>query len=440
MKAVAEIKSLYDARTIGKCRTACSTEIFGGVLFTDNDADGYCAAPSVWLKSGVYGGDCNDQNAAIRPNAYDLCDGVDNNCDGELDKDSINNYISTCNLNDHCGSFTTVCPTGQECQNNACAVISASLTCANQPPNLLGWWRADGRETLRGGAVLAAGKVGRGFSFNGLNDYVEIPNSNNLQLSSNQFTLSAWVYLREYSAGGAYILQKLDNVGYGPGYGLWVYQNSLSGVFFSDKGPATSEGLSSGSSSDNHLEVRPGKWYHVAMTYDGTSLKSYVDGQPDKSKTIVGAIITPSTAPLKIGPGGVSLSNEIVDEVQVYGRALSAAEILGIYQAGSKGVCVVDSDNDGVADDLELLACVKQLGSGKRVSTQGLNAGCQIGDINADSYINLPDWNMFLDRIANDFGNTAYNGPANLNEQNGLDLPDWNMFLETIANDFDTNH
>ncbi|MFZ4749966.1 MAG: MopE-related protein, partial [Phycisphaerales bacterium] len=59
--------------------------------YADGDGDGYgrasatqqaCAAPSGYVASGT---DCNDSNAAVNPGATDLCDGVDNNCDGAID-------------------------------------------------------------------------------------------------------------------------------------------------------------------------------------------------------------------------------------------------------------------------------------------------------------------------------------------------------------------
>jgi len=59
--------------------------------YKDNDRDGYggsttlqaCTAPAGYV---VQGGDCNDGNAAINPGAPEVCDGVDNNCDGQADE------------------------------------------------------------------------------------------------------------------------------------------------------------------------------------------------------------------------------------------------------------------------------------------------------------------------------------------------------------------
>ncbi len=37
-------------------------------------------------------GECNDANAAINPGATEVCDGVDNDCDTEIDENVINTY------------------------------------------------------------------------------------------------------------------------------------------------------------------------------------------------------------------------------------------------------------------------------------------------------------------------------------------------------------
>ena len=71
-------------------------------LYVDVDMDGFSEEE----------GDCNDNDSEINPNATDICDGVDNNCDGQIDEDletltyfidndndgfgDINNSIQSC--------------------------------------------------------------------------------------------------------------------------------------------------------------------------------------------------------------------------------------------------------------------------------------------------------------------------------------------------------
>ena len=57
---------------------------------TDNDGDGFCVDVdgSGTCDMGGTVGDCNDNNAAINPSAVEMCDGVDNNCNGLIDEAS----------------------------------------------------------------------------------------------------------------------------------------------------------------------------------------------------------------------------------------------------------------------------------------------------------------------------------------------------------------
>lgn len=61
-----------------------TTPVDTGPSYTDNDGDGY----------GAEWGDCNDGNAAINPGAIEVCDTVDNNCDGQTDEDLAKTWYS----------------------------------------------------------------------------------------------------------------------------------------------------------------------------------------------------------------------------------------------------------------------------------------------------------------------------------------------------------
>ena len=63
------------------------------VMYRDNDSDTYGVANDFkcyCTPMGAYGaaltGDCNDTNAAVFPGAQELCDGLDNNCNGQVDE------------------------------------------------------------------------------------------------------------------------------------------------------------------------------------------------------------------------------------------------------------------------------------------------------------------------------------------------------------------
>ena len=84
-----------------------------------------------------------------------------------------------------------------------------------------------------------------------------------------------------------------------------------------------------------------GAWHHVAVTWDGTTIRMYVDGAASGTGTPGGAISTSSTTDITVGNARATSSdlnygvNGVgVDEVAFYGSALSAARILAHYNAG----------------------------------------------------------------------------------------------------------
>jgi hypothetical protein len=73
------------------------------VWYTDADGDGYgtgtgqqfCTNPGTgWAKIS---GDCNDGNAAINPGATEVCNGVDDDCDGQVDKGCLITWTGAVN-------------------------------------------------------------------------------------------------------------------------------------------------------------------------------------------------------------------------------------------------------------------------------------------------------------------------------------------------------
>jgi hypothetical protein len=75
----------------------------------------------------------------------------------------------------------------------------------------------------------------------------------------------------------------------------------------------------------------PGKWYHVAGTFDGTTIKCYLNGVLKDTNQM--SRIQPSNARLFIGEDGWhNMFNGTIDEVRIYRRALTAQEIMLHYK------------------------------------------------------------------------------------------------------------
>ncbi len=121
----------------------CDGDIDEGIMSTyyaDADMDGYgdaavsvmdCAAPTGYVTDNT---DCDDTNAALNPGATEVCDGIDNNCDGNIDEGlTINTYYADADMDGYgdANAFVLDCattpPTGYVTDNTDCDDTNAAL-------------------------------------------------------------------------------------------------------------------------------------------------------------------------------------------------------------------------------------------------------------------------------------------------------------------------
>lgn len=80
--------------------------------------------------------------------------------------------------------------------------------------------------------------------------------------------------------------------------------------------------------ADSEQAVPARRWSHLAMTYDGTTVKLFIDGDEVATRPTTGSILT-TADPLWIGgsrPYGEYFQG-LIDEVRVYNRALTPSEV-----------------------------------------------------------------------------------------------------------------
>ncbi len=189
--------------------------------------------------------------------------------------------------------------------------------------------------TISGATRITTTQFGKALSFNGTNNWVTINDSASVDLTTGM-TLEAWVYPTSLN-GWKTVLMK-EQTGFAS---YWLYANDDASR------PAnvvnvggTLRQLSAGS----HLPTNT--WTHLAATYDGSTQKLYVNGVLVGSRSQTGAIALSSGA-LRIG--GNSLWGEYftgyIDEVRIYNRALSQAEIASDSKIAVVGLVVSTSAN-----------------------------------------------------------------------------------------------
>ncbi|NUT54739.1 MAG: hypothetical protein HOQ03_01980, partial [Thermoleophilia bacterium] len=171
--------------------------------------------------------------------------------------------------------------------------------------------------TLANATWVTTGKFNNALSFNGTNAWVTVVDAASLDLTTGM-TLEAWV--RPSVAGGWRTVAAKDMSG-GLAYGLYSNTN---GAF-----PGTEVSIGGTARSLNGTTALPvGSWSHVAVTYDGATLRLYVNGAQASQLAAAGSLAT-STSPFHIGGNGSwgEWFNGSIDEVRLYSRALAAGEI-----------------------------------------------------------------------------------------------------------------
>lgn len=172
--------------------------------------------------------------------------------------------------------------------------------------------------TLSGPTWTTSGKFGGALSFDGTNDWVTIADANSLDLT-NGMTLEAWVRPSALSGYPTVILKEMSG---GLAYGLYAYDSAPRPA-----GYVTVAGSDVGASGTSNLLLNT--WTHLALTYNGSVLRLFVNGAQVASRTLSGSIQT-STGALRIGGNAVwggEFFSGLIDDVRIYNRALTQIEI-----------------------------------------------------------------------------------------------------------------
>ncbi len=226
--------------------------------------------------------------------------------------------------------------------------LSAQITSGSTPPNcqpppsgLVSWWRAEGNASdagdgnngsLAGNATYGPGRVGQAFVFDGNGDGVNVGSGTNLWLQN--FSVEAWVKRASSSIvsfngnGNGHIF---SSGGFG-GAGFLLDSTGRPWLCYLGQWGVTAGG-----------PVTDTNWHHLAVTKSGSTVVFYIDGvaYPAPAYNPGFVLVPPAVIGAWIHHGTV-VDNTLygsIDEVGVYNRALSAAEIQAVYGADGAGKC-----------------------------------------------------------------------------------------------------
>jgi len=164
------------------------------------------------------------------------------------------------------------------------------------------------------------GRFGPGVYFDGTGDYVDCGSDASLDIT-DETTIEFWVNFDSFNAGMDYYK---GNAYYG--YGTNTY---WLGYFYMGGSPKYSQA---------DISLNTDTWYHFAITYDGTSIDIFIDGNEvtyaaGKHYTSGGDLDT-SGSILTIGHVTGAVINGTMDEFKIWNRALSKDEIKYLYELG----------------------------------------------------------------------------------------------------------
>ena len=209
---------------------------------------------------------------------------------------------------------------------------------ANLLPSPVGYWKfdvvngtttpdssANGLTGTLNGPTSTTGKVNNALSFNGSTDYVQVGAQQSLVMS-NPMTLSAWIYPTgpgsNTTTGGTIVAKEGEYVlaRFPDGSIQWGFANTNPGWVFVNTG-----------------QTAPlNQWTHIAVVYDGGTIKTYFNGSLVHTYSGSGVIGDVYTSMNDFRIGGRQVAPQIfqgkIDEVRVYNIALRDGQVVQLAQ------------------------------------------------------------------------------------------------------------
>jgi hypothetical protein len=209
---------------------------------------------------------------------------------------------------------------------STCLLNAASIT-----DGLVGHYKLEGNAndssasgnhaTEIGGPGFVTGKIGQALALNGVDQSANASDPPGLT-GPGPKSVSVWFNQSSKVAKSVVSFGGFDQ---GILFEVLAFNGTLSGHFYgagfdtADGGPA----------------YTVAQWHHAVITYDGATVRSYLDGQFGNEKQL--ALNTADSDVLNIGSGYLPFFNGLVDDVGLWSRELSAAEVQSIYVAGLVG-------------------------------------------------------------------------------------------------------
>jgi hypothetical protein len=223
---------------------------------------------------------------------------------------------------------------------SSCSVLNGNLTVG-----LVGYWpfcgnandqSSNGNNGTVYGASLTTDRFGNAnsaYNFDGISDYISVPNSSGLNITGNQITISMWVYQQNSNSDDLHKGISKGGWDLGNGYEL-LYRNT----YTTDSGAIQLSGARGGLQQSYDINGANSTWIHLVGVFNNGAGNFYVNGQlvsaDLKGQTFTNFIS--NNYPLLFGKrtSGQTISGYVkgkLDDIGIWNRALSQQEITQLY-------------------------------------------------------------------------------------------------------------
>ncbi len=242
--------------------------------------------------------------------------------------------------------------------------------------------------TMQNGAGFGVGIAGQAFALNGGSQYVSVPDDPDWHFGDSPFTVAIWANFTTIKQGS---LNSVPNafVAHDDGSGnfnKWIFFCDGQGnLCFHINGPGSAFIIPTSTFAPS-----TGDWHHYAVTRTGSTYSFYVDGVSLGTGTS-SLPVPDATVPMTIGQAeNVGFFHGLLDDLQIYHRALSCSEIQALVQSPgttlSDSPCVADLNGDMQVDGADLGSLLGSWGS----------CGACPADFNCDLTVDGADLGMLL--------------------------------------------
>jgi len=180
------------------------------------------------------------------------------------------------------------------------------------------------------GAELTTDRFGNknsAYYFNGIDDYILIPDDNSLSPSNQQLTIALWVNVSNLT--DRYFIYKGSDQ-YNREYAMGITINSLASMHINNQGMWNTGQIGLASNSI----IKSGEWFFLVGTWNGKELKLYVNGSLENTLKTT-AVIDNFDSDLFIGTYGGDISKYafkgIIDDIRIYNYSIDSQKVLKLY-------------------------------------------------------------------------------------------------------------